>query len=285
VTVPQAQPEAVSDLATGLDRLCEVAARELVGVTIDRASLIEAMVTHARSDPAGYLERCRATELALALACAAGDPAAIATLETRFGSTIDSVTRRFATDEHSPTDLRQILYQRLLVAEPGRRPKIADYGGHGFFENWLRVTAVRSFLDLRRRKDRAREAPASENAVLSLPEPRDLALDHLKAVYRPIVSQAFADAAAALDPASRVLLRQHFVAGMTIDQLALVLGIHRATVARRIVSAKEQLLAAARIAVMDRIGAAAEEVDSVMGLVASRLDISIGRMFASREGS
>jgi RNA polymerase sigma-70 factor (ECF subfamily) len=194
---------------------------------------------------------------------------------------LDGVVRRFVSTDHSEDDLRQILYARLLVGEPGRPPKIADYQGQGFLENWLRVTAVRTFLDLRKRKDRARETPVDEDNVLAMPSPADLALDHLKDEYRPIVTAALLDAARALPPGERLLLRQHLSAGMTIDQLAGVLGVHRATVARRIERAREALLERVRAALAERLGLPVADVDGVIALVTSWLDVSAGRLFAS----
>ena len=273
------------DVARALAGLCEAAYAAHPQIAFDPVAFARALAERAGSDAAGYLGRCRAGELHLALACAAGDRAAIGALERGYGAVIASVIRRFTSADHGAEDLRQILLQRLLVAEPGKRPKIAEYAGQGFLENWLRVTAVRTFLDLRKRKDRAREVPAGEDDILALPEPGDLALDHLKAGYRGHVARALRDAALALDAGDRHLLRQHLVAGMTIDQLAAVLGVHRATAARRIARAREQLLDRTREVLGDRLGIGADEVDSVMGLVASRLDVSVGRLLASREAS
>src|SRR5262249_35211885 len=135
-------------------------------------------------------------------------------------------------------DLRQVLREKLYVARPGERPKLAEYAGQGKLASWLRITAVRVFLDLGKRKDRAREPPAADGE-LAMPDPRDLSLEVIKAEYRAAVGQAMRDAAAQLAPADRHLLHQHFVAGLSIDQLGAALGIHRATAARRVTRARE----------------------------------------------
>lgn len=257
------------DLAARLAVLCD-------GVD-DPVALVTLIASHARGDVAGYLGRCRSDELWLAQRCATGDAVAIAKLRSTFGPVIDRVVQRFASTEQPAEDLRQIILTRLLV---GERPKLADYAGQGFLENWLRVTAVRICLDLGKRKDRAREKPAGDD-VLALPSPADLALDHLKAEYRSIVAGALHAAARALDPGDRVLLRQHLVAGMTIDQLGTVLGVHRATAARRIERARQALLDSVRVALAARLALPLAEVDSVIGLVASRIDLSAARLFAT----
>src|SRR5204862_1497770 len=171
-------------------------------------------------------------------------------------------------------DLRQILRTRLFVADRNKAPKIGDYAGQGFLENWLRVTAVRVFLDLAKRKDRSREAVAADDAcVLALPAPSDLALDVVKAEYRGAVTAALREAATRLAPGDRHLLRQHFVGGLSIDQLGAVLGIHRATAARRIARARDQLVAVTRELLAARLDVTPREIDDVVALVASRVSI------------
>lgn len=268
--------------AARLAELC-AEARAAHPTLVDERELVAAIAARAPAGALdGYLERLRAGDLALALATARGSPAAIAELERAFRSTIDSACRRFASASQTVDDLRQILRARLFVAEPGKQPKIADYSGQGFLENWLRVTAVRVFLDLEKRKDRAREAPAGEDAVLALAEPGDLELDLVRAEYRAVVAEALRDAARALEPGDRHLLRQHLGNGLSIDQLAAVLGIHRATAARRIARAKAHLADETRRLIGARLAVAAGELDDVIALVTSRLDISIGRLLATR---
>lgn len=223
-------------------------------------------------------------ELALATAAASGAPGAIAELERRHHGTIDAVCRRFASPVQSADDLRQILRERLFVAAPGARPKVADYRGDGALDGWLRVTAVRLFLDLAKRKDRAREEAASDEALAALAAPGDLALDLVKAEYRTAVADAMRAAAAGLASGDRHLLRQHLALGLSIDQLAPVLGLHGATVARRIAQAREQLARDTRRFVAERLALPPGELDDVLGLVMSRLDLSLGKLLATRAG-
>ena len=270
------------DVGPKLVEICQRARQAHPTITVVERELVSAMATRAPAvELAAYLERCRPGDLALALAASRGEAPAIEELERAFRATIDSTCRRFANAAHSADDLKQILRTKLFVAEPGKAPKIADYAGQGFLENWLRVTAVRIFLDLAKRKDRAREGRAADDDVLALPDPRDLALDVVKAEYRAAVAAAMHEAAKRLEPGDRHLLRQHFVTGLSIDQLGAVLGIHRATAARRIARAREQLVAATREELARRLQLDPVELDDVLGLVMSRLDVSIGKLLAS----
>jgi RNA polymerase sigma-70 factor (ECF subfamily) len=271
-----------ADVGAKLVALCQRARQAHPALQVTEHELVEVIARRAPAvELAAYLDRCRAADLVLALAASRGEVAAIEEIERAFRPTIDSTCRRFASAAHSADDLKQILRGKLFVATPGKAPKIADYAGQGFLENWLRVTAVRIFLDLAKRKDRAREAQAADDAVLALPDPRDLALDVVKAEYRAAAAAAMHEAAKQLEPGDRHLLRQHFVAGLTIDQLGAVLGIHRATAARRIARAREQLVAATRLELARRLALDGDELDDVLGLVMSRLDVSIAKLLAS----
>jgi RNA polymerase sigma-70 factor (ECF subfamily) len=272
------------DIVEHLGALCAAvheALPELAGA-IDDLELVAILASRAPDgDVAGYLARCHPVELALAQAASRGHAGAIAKLESDHRGVIDATCWRFANAGHSAADLRQILREKLYVAPAGERPKLAEYAGQGQLASWLRITAVRVFLDLGRRKDRAREAP-TDDGVLAMPDPGDLSLEVIKAEYRAAVGQAMRDAAAGLDLADRHLLHQHFVAGLSIDQLGVALGIHRATAARRVVRAREALVADTRALLVTRLAVSNEELDEVIGMVLSRLDVSMPQLFQAR---
>ncbi len=250
---------------------------------IDDRDLVQTIASRApEGDVTNYLEHCHAGDLAVATLASRGSQEAISELERTHRGTIEATCRRFAGPGQTADDLRQILRAKLFVAEPGKRAKIADYAGQGFLENWLRVTAVRVFLDLTKRKDRTRESSAADDDILALPNPSDLALDVVKAEYRSAVAAAMHAGAQRLEPGDRHLLRQHFVQGLSIDQLGAVLGIHRATAARRITRAREALVTETKAELAARLKLGDEELDEVLGLVMSRLDVSIAKLLATQ---
>lgn len=266
-----------------LAAICQQARGAHPAVGFDDRVLIEAIARHAPEDPrelADLLERLHAGELMLAVAAGTGSQAAISALERTFATTLGITCRRFAGPGHTADDLMQILRTKLFVAEPGEQPAIAQYNGQGSLDNWLRVTAARLFIDLGRRKDRAREAPAGDDD-LQLLEPSDLALDIVKAEYRAAVAKALHQAARQLEIGDRHLLRQHLVGGLSIDQIGAVLGIHRATAARRISKAREQLASRTRALLSSELQINDDELAEVFGLVLSKLDLSIGKLLAT----
>ena len=220
-----------------------------------------------------------AAEHELAQAAGRGDAAAIAAIERNHRATIDSLCRRFASAGHTADDLRQLLRENLFTGTP---PGIHDYAGQGHLDSWLRVTTTRLFLDLGKRKDRAREAQGSDTGIQAMRDSVDVGLELIKHEYRAAVRAAIEQAARELEPGDRHLLRQHFVTGLTVDQLAVALGIHRATAARRIVKAREKLASTARDELAAKLAIPAHELGEMFGLVVSRLDVSISRVLATR---
>jgi RNA polymerase sigma-70 factor (ECF subfamily) len=230
----------------------------------------------ASCEPEDGFDHLHPAELLLALGCAEGDAAAVAAFTKEYGPDIDGALRRFRGVDLSQDDLRQALSEKLFVAREGKAPKIAEYAGQGFLQNWVRITAVRTFTDLTRARQRKRESPEEE--LLQLADGGDLELSFLKKHYRAAFKQAFEGAVASLESGERTLLRQSVVRGLSIDQLAALYSIHRATAARRVQRAREALLLNTRAKLMSQLAIGEGELDSVMKLIHSRLDISIHRV-------
>jgi RNA polymerase sigma-70 factor (ECF subfamily) len=267
--------------ANQLVAACARVREALPALDLDEADFGAAITEHGGEDVEAFLASCHLVDLALARSASRGLAFAIAELERSHRALLDSVCHRFAGPGHSRDDLMQILRSKLFVADAERRPRIAEYDGRGSLAGWLRVLAVRELIDLTRRKDRTREL-AMTDTTPELIEPRDLALEAIKAEYRGAVARSLVDAARQLEPGDRHLLRQHLVVGLTIDQLAAVLGIHRATAARRITRARDQLAAAARALVAERLALGDSELGEIFSLVASKLELTIKRMLESR---
>jgi RNA polymerase sigma-70 factor (ECF subfamily) len=175
-------------------------------------------------------------DVAIASACACGDEAAIAELERLLAR----VPQFVAHIDGSPAfadETRQLLRERLLVPRPGRPPRIADYTGRGPLTAWLRIAAVRTAIDLRRRVPLA--APLSTARLVAATGGPEEAL--AKAQGRRAGSGLLAEALAQLSGDDRKLLRLHHVDGLSIDDIAQVVGMHRATIARRLVRLRADL--------------------------------------------
>jgi RNA polymerase sigma-70 factor, ECF subfamily len=206
-------------------------------------------------------------DLYLACACARGDAAALASFEARYLATLKTRLRDNAADE-----LRQVLRRLLFVAEPGAQPKIADYAGTGALQSWLKVLAVRQAVRL----DPPRQLQGEDEELVNLPAlGGNPELRFLKAGSRDAFKVAFHEALASLESRAQNVLRQHYIDGLSIDQLGLLHATHRTTAARWLREAREALMSGTKKALMRRAKLSPDECESVLRDVQSQLDLSI----------
>jgi RNA polymerase sigma-70 factor (ECF subfamily) len=230
-----------------------------------------AFVAHARSFAAVDAELC-ASDLYLACACARGVPDALAALEREHLARIREFAASVDASPEFVNELTQQLRARILVADGDRPARIATYSGRGSLGGWIRVAAIRLARDLSR-IERAAARPREDLA----PHAIDPELAYLKTTYGEAVSRAIHDALAALDGEPRTLLKMHYVDGLSIDQVGVAFGKSRATGARMLASARMTLLAEIRARLVGTIGVRADEADSLLAFVRSRLDVSLAR--------
>ena len=238
-----------------------------------------------QKDPAAALARLRADDLLLAQWCASGDPRAIAAFEQVHRADVDAVLARFKRLAITADELRQTLRIKLFVATPGRRARIDDYSGFGFLQNWLRVTALRALVDVAR-SERARklEELLADEDMVGLPElGPDLRARVSREQVNRAIKQALAHAVASLAPRQRNFLRHAHVDQLTLDQIASTYNIHRATVARTLASAREDLVKGTRSELAEILGVTAESLDSVVRGADSKIDLSLSRILRAPE--
>jgi RNA polymerase sigma-70 factor (ECF subfamily) len=77
-------------------------------------------------------------------------------------------------------------------------------------------------------------------------------------------------------------MRQQCLDGLSIDDLGGLHGVHRATAARWLQKARETLLKETKKNLMKRLGISLAEVDSILRILQSRLDLSLERALATR---
>src|SRR6202044_357253 len=125
----------------------------------------------------------------------------------------------------------------------------------------------------------SKDAAEERRAVEHVPSPpSDPERRLIQQRYRDAFNEALRDAVDALDAEHREILRLHFVERRTLEQLAASLGVHRATVARRLKAAREAVLGQARRAIEARLDVHDAELDSLAGLMRSQLDPSLLRL-------
>lgn len=247
-------------------------------------------------------------ELYMACACALGDRVAIQTFEQRYFAAIPAALSRLSLSHDEIAEIEQILRVRLFVgtrrsksvtlhsgsggnadattldsfAEPGEVPRVVAYAGQGQLGGLVRVAAIRAGLNLLR--SRGKLATTASDGLEDIPiSADDPELARLKAQHRVAFKAAFERAVASLEPRERSLLGMAIVRGLGIDRIGAIYGVHRATAARWVTSARTSLTRAVHTFLADALGVRDRSaIDDLLPLVESQLELSLERLLRSR---
>lgn len=181
-------------------------------------------------------------DLFLAWACLDGQRDAIAAFERFTRPLIALAVRRDARDTD---ELIHQVHIKLLVAEGGRAPRLADYTGVGPLKAFVMVMAMRCLADTRRSEERRREEHVGDGwlELASIAGSSTGPESRMQwAELEPHAARAVNDAMAALTVRQRTMLRLHYVEGISAEALGRMYGVHRATTTRWLVDARERVL-------------------------------------------
>lgn len=279
--LPYLGPEAraLADATALESRLAEVLAEARAawpGLGLSDAAYLRHLAGRLPSTAAlgDALREVHATDLYLACACARGVPAAHAALEAHFLTKVAPAVARVERSEEGVAEVRQQLREKLLAAEGGRPPRVAEYQGQGPLVAWLRAAAVRLALNLRRsaqRRARVEEEALAEDAVPA----GDVEAEYLRRRHREDFQAALAEALAALPVRERTVLRLHVVEGLSLERIGAMYQTHKSTVSRWVARAREDVLAQARERLAERLKLSPTELHSLLRAVRSHLDLSL----------
>ena len=241
------------------------------------SQLLTTAVDHIVRQPDIYsgVARFRIGDVALATWAITSD-AGIAAFERRFRATIDKVVARFR--DQQPDELRQRLRVRLFVSAAGAAPRLAEYSGFGFLQNWLKVTALRAFVDVTRSEGPERNAVELDDLLADDKTSPTGAV--ARAQLQHVVKVAFAAAVAELSPRERIFLRHTLIDHHTLDQVAAAYAVHRATVARVLSQAKESIMTAMRTTLTN---ANEPDINHVLTLLSGNIDLSLSRVLRATQ--
>jgi RNA polymerase sigma-70 factor (ECF subfamily) len=226
----------------------------------------------ARVVPADAADQPVSPELYLALACGRGNPAALAILERDYLSTLPAALARICGGAAAVDEVLQAVRTELCAPRPGAGPRILGYGGRGNLRAWLRSVAVRTAMRMNRATAPA-DALSDEHAA---PEAdTDVELAFMKKTYGAAFHRAFQRALAGLDEAQRLLLKQRFRHHMTVEQLGVLHAVNPGTISRRVAAAREELVKATRAAMMEELDVDKADVESILRLIYSQIELSL----------
>jgi RNA polymerase sigma-70 factor, ECF subfamily len=192
---------------------------------------------------------------------------------------IDIALRRLRLAGGTADEVKQALRFELLADE---RKRIADYAGRGELAAWLRVSATRKALKTVKKLDREEtlDEILLDHWPHATPGPERR---HLRTQYTAELKKAIREAFAALEVRQRNLLRQHIIDELTIDDLARLYRVHRATCARWLADARADLGKHTRKKLVSALGLPSkDDVDSLLRFLDSDIELSISRILMSR---
>jgi RNA polymerase sigma-70 factor (ECF subfamily) len=260
-------------------RLAERVARAVTvwpDVSVGEDQFVRAIAKRIVADaPIRSLDAMQTDDLYLAIGCALGDRSALDGFEAHHGPMIARAIASTGAPGAERDDLGQIVRQRLLVKRAkGNVPRIASYSARGPLRAWLRVVVGR---EVARTMARARREIITRDGELAdlIGSDDDPEIGYLNRLYREEFGRAFRAAATALDAGSRLLLEQYAFDGRSIDQLAALHRVHRATAARKVKAARQALLVATRREMVRRLQLSPGELAGVMCQILSQLDIGL----------
>lgn len=228
--------------------------------------------SRANEPAADVIRTLPAADLYLAAACSDGDDDALAAFHDTLVPTLRAALGKLAMSEVTIDETIQRVLVMVLVGDHAP-PQITTYGARGTLRSWLRTIAVRTG---RRLLGVEHGAASSDGELADLPAAvGDPELELLRTRYRDQVKSAFAAAFAELGERERNVLRQYHIDGLTIDQLAGLYQVNRATTARWVAAARLAIVSRTRKQLVDHGGIAASEVDSIIQLVRSQLEVSV----------
>jgi len=265
------------ELAAAVDAL-RTRATELHGLTLDAPALLDALRRRLGDDATATTVGALHADVVLAIVAAAGDPRAIAACDAIASRELDFAAARLRATGTQADDLRSELRRLLFVAEDERPAALATFTGRGDLRGYARVIVTRALV---RRIQRDRREVTLDDQVLDAFTPAagpEVAL--LREHYRPMVDAALRAGLAGLSERHRALLRYHLLDGWSIDRIGERYGVHRATAARWLTAARDELGAAIRADLSARLEIGESQVDSIVGLVVSRVDVSLERILA-----
>ena len=232
----------------------------------------------------------RVSDLYLACACGTGDARAIAQFERTLLAKVGGCVRLLDPAPDFVDKVRQQLRMRLFVATANDAgPKILDYLGRGSLEGWLRVTATRLALNLKRSRKRAPDGPAREPIAdldrcvdMAAPRGGDPEIQMLRAQHRELFRDAFRVTLLDLSPEERAVLRMHYLDGLTIDEICTGYRVHRSTVARWIERARQRVLQETMRRMKTRDNASDSSICGAGSLLQSDFEVSAERLLSTK---
>ncbi len=230
-----------------------------------------------RAELVSSVEALHTSDLYLACGCIQGLATALSAFDGRMLSQIPAYVSRITVDRSATDEITQVVREALLTPGASSASKLTAYSGRGALGAWLRITAVRTALNLKRREGALRHQFVETDAAGEVAQPGSQETRAVKLDSQKAFGAAFEAALQHCSADERTLLRLAYLDGLTVDQLSTLLKMPRSTTARHLAKCRARLLELTRDHLALVLRLPAEDVDSLINLAVSNLELSIAR--------
>lgn len=270
-----------ADFGTALEqRLLEGPSR-WPEIRLDRDVFIPFLARHLTAESLAETEwqALRFHELYLVCAFGMGDRAARGIFEEEYVVPVARRLSRLGVPADRASDVIQDLRCRLFEMQS---PQITrrGYTGRSDLLGWLSLCAVRAAQTLQKRERRERAIDLSES-LLPVGE-RTPEEEALRQRYYDSFLAALEEALRRLTVRQRNLLRHAYFDKLSVDRIASLYQVHRATAARWLANAKEQLIAYTREAFLSRVPMGGQSLLALRSLLHTELQPKLNHLLAAQ---
>jgi RNA polymerase sigma-70 factor (ECF subfamily) len=218
-------------------------------------------------------------ELAVARGCALGREAAWQRFLALYRGPLTRIAVEMTGAVSSGEELADSLYSQLfgLQEREGKRSSpLLRYSGRGSLIGWLRAILAQRRVDLYRKTKR--ETPLDDAMEPATPAAEPAPSEHLQHV-RPSLEGAIC----ALSAEERFLLSGYYLDMRTLQELGRVLGVHEATISRKLKRATDHVRKELLKALMGR-GLSRRAAEETLGTDPRDVDINLRKLLQNPDG-
>jgi RNA polymerase sigma-70 factor (ECF subfamily) len=237
-----------------------------------------------RQQQAVFFRSLCVADFALARACARGNERAWEHLVAAYRQPLTRAAIAITGSETLGCDLADQLYAELYglnVREGQRRCPLLSYRGRGSLMGWLRTTLAQRHVDHYRRT--RREEPIGQSndvdefdAAAPDPPPQTPARE------LSLLERAIEQAVSSCNAEERYLLAAYYLDGQTLLEIARVLGVHEATVSRRLHRTADQIRKQI-LKNLQRRGMSRRAAQEAMGADARDLEVNLKKLLQNSQ--
>lgn len=244
-----------------------------------------------------FVDEIRADDLCLIIACEKGDASAWEDLVGNFDATVKSAARKISSNNEDAEDLASSIWAELYGlrqdADGNKKSKLAYYSGRGSLAGWLRAVVSQLAIDEYRKQSRfvqieenrefenlAEESSnhtGNDRVVHHASNPEDLLT--AEQTTRD-VSLALKHAIEQLDVEDKLVMKLYYFDDLKLKEIGVMFGYHEATASRKLVRIQSEIRKTVEKELRRQHGWSETEVKRYLSDTASKLGISVEKLFA-----